>query len=115
MLMDIKKAKEKVETAKLELARAEERLSAAKNAERDILQEIKDAGLDPENLDSEIQRLETELKAEEANVEEQLKKAEDIAAGRAEPESGECETAAGDEPGEDSAADSLDSLLETTA
>lgn len=53
--------KENLDKAKLNKVKYEERLNILIKEQEDIIKEIKSLGVEPENLDTEIKRLESEI------------------------------------------------------
>lgn len=70
--MDIQDVKKKVENAKVELARSEERLKQAEEKLNEVLAEIKETGFTPDKLPEVIKKLGVELEKEGKKIEEQM-------------------------------------------
>jgi len=72
MIDKLEELKAKVDKAKLDLARAEERLEKAKEDEAAAVAEMKDAGCTPETIDEEIKKLEKDLEKQTAKAEKEV-------------------------------------------
>lgn len=68
----LKADKERAERARTEKARAEATLENIESQRAQLIEEIRAQGVEPENLDSEIERLEAEIAAGLAEVERLL-------------------------------------------
>jgi len=73
-MTDITKMKEKVDGAKLELAKCEERRDMAAATLKGIREEIEALGFDPDSLKDDIAKVEKELEKEEAKIKKILDK-----------------------------------------
>ena len=68
----IEQLKSKVDKAKLDLARAEERLTKAKEDLATVEKEIEAAGCTPDTIDDEIAKLEKDLETQTAKLEKEV-------------------------------------------
>ncbi|WP_308552241.1 hypothetical protein [uncultured Peptoniphilus sp.] len=66
---ELKKLKEKINTASTMKVKAEAALESIENTRKEYLEQVKNLGVDPQNLESEINSLKTEINflLEEAN------------------------------------------------
>ena len=69
---DIEAMRGKVDAAKLDLAKAEEREKQAGEREAEIVKEIEAEGVAPDNIDAEIAQLETKQKEEADKIRAQF-------------------------------------------
>lgn len=69
---EIRGLEERIRVATDKKSRAEAKLDALKDQERDLLDRLKQMGLKPEDLEGEIQRLEEEIKSHLALADQYL-------------------------------------------